>query len=272
VIRSFPAGAWKVQRTTTAGLFLAAALAAGVSAQQAPKQDGETRFENGITHLREGRLELALEEMKAAAKADPKSPYFQKGLGVAWGQMADRCPDAKCRENALKASVEASRKAVELNPYYVDARNDLGTALLRSGKREEGRKELVTAFNDATNPAPAQTARNLGQSYLEERNYAEALNWFQTSVGRDKTYVDSWLGIADTLAAQGRVDESIRQLEAALRGQPDSTTLLGALGEAYYRAGRFDEARPRLQTVASKDPTGPAGRRAAELLKKFPSP
>jgi Tfp pilus assembly protein PilF len=245
------------------------ALAPCLPAQQ-PKQDGETRFENGISHLREGRIELALEELKAAVKADPKSPYFHKGLGVAWGRMADRCANAKCRENALKESVAAARKALELNPYYVDARNDLGTALLRSGKREEGRQELTTAFNDPTNPAPALTARNLGQSYLEERNYAEALNWFQTSVSRDKNYTDAWLGLADTLAAQGRSDEAIRQLEAGMRTLPDDLTILGALGEAYYRAGRFDEARPRLQTVAAKDPTGPAGRRAAELLQRFP--
>lgn len=250
--------------------FVLLAAAPMPHAQQPLKQDGETRFENGLTHLREGRIELALEELKAAAKADPKSSYFQKGLGVAWGQMADRCPDAKCRENALKEAVIAARKALELNPYYVDARNDLGTALLRAGKREEGRKELITAFNDPTNPAPSLTARNLGQSYLEDRNFTEAANWFQTGVSRDKNYSDAWLGLADALAAQGRVDDAIRQLEEALRTLPDDLTILGALGEAYYRAGRFDEARPRLQTVAAKDPAGAAGRRAAELLRKFP--
>lgn len=256
-------------RAFLAALLLTAVPAAPIRAQQ-PRPDGETRFENGLTHLREGRLELALQELKAAVKADPKSPYFHKGLGVAWGQMADRCPDPKCRENALKESVAAARKAIELNPYYVDARNDLGTALLRSGRREEGRKELVTAFNDPTNPAPALTARNLGQSYLEERNFTEAANWYQTSVSRDKNYTEAWLGLADALLAQGRADEAIRQLEAGMRTLPDDMSMLGALGEAYYRAGRFDEAKPRLETVAAKDPGGPAGRRAAELLQKFP--
>lgn len=250
--------------------MLVALLSAPGAAAQQPKADGETRFENGLSHLREGRVEMAIEELKAAVKADPKSPYFQKGLGVAWGRMADRCRDAKCRESALKEAVEAARKAVSLNPYYIDARNDLGTALLRQGKREEGRKELLAAFNDPTNPVPALTARNLGQSYLEDRNFGDALNWFQTSIGRDKSYSDAWLGVADALSAQGRVDEAIRQLESALRTLPEDVAMLGALGEAYYRAGRFDEARPRLQTVAAKDPSGVAGRRAVELLKNFP--
>jgi tetratricopeptide (TPR) repeat protein len=114
------------------------------------------------------------------------------------------------------------------------------------------------------------TARNLGQSYLEDKNLSEAVNWYQTSVSRDKNYSEGWLGLADALLAQGRGDEAIRQLEAGMRALPDDMSLLVGLGEAYYRIGRFDEAKPRLETVAAKDPGGPAGRRAVALLQKFP--
>lgn len=234
------------------------------------KADGETRFSNGLTHLREGRLELAIEEFKGAIKEDPKNAYFYKGIGIAYQQLADRCVDNACRQAPLRDAIAASRKALELNPYYVDARNDLGTALLRSGEREAGKKELLAAFNDPTNPSPELTARNLGTAYLEDKNYSEALNWFQSSVNRAKNYPDAWLGLADTLVAQGRLDEAIAQLGLALKELPQDLTVMLALGETYYRAGRFSDARPRLETVAGKDPTGPAGRRAAELLKNFP--
>lgn len=236
-----------------------------------PKLDGETRFNNGLTHLREGRLDMALEEFKAAIKEDPKNPYFYKGLGVAYSSLADRCKDDGCRQAQLKEAVAAARKALELNPYYVDARNDLGTALLRSGRREEGRKELLAAFNDPTNPSPEMTARNLGQSYLEDKNLSEALNWFQTSATRNKGYADAWLGLADVLVSQGRLDEAVQKLELAAKELPQDWSVIVALGEAYYRAGRFSDARPRLELVAGKDPSGPAGRRAVALLQKFPS-
>ncbi len=157
-----------------------------------------------------------------------------------------------------------------MNPYYVDVRNDLGSALLVEGKREEGKKELLTAFNDPTNPNPEQTARNLGQAYLDEKDYKQALSWFQTSVQKDAKYPLAYLGIGDALAAMGRLDEAIRQLEAGTKQLPKDTSLALALGEAYYRAGRFGEARQTLQTVAGEDPTGADGRRAAELLSKFP--
>ena len=71
--------------TRTASLRVAVALAllsAPALAQSPP--DAETRFSTGVMHLREGRVDLALEEFKRAAKEDPKNPYFQKGLGLAY--------------------------------------------------------------------------------------------------------------------------------------------------------------------------------------------
>ena len=129
------------------------------------------RFSTGVMHLREGRVDLALEEFKKAVKEDGKNPYFQKGLGLAYSAKRE-----------WKVAIAAFRKALELNPYYVDVRNDLGAALIGSGEREAGKKEFLTAFSDPTNPTPEMSARNLGQAYLEEKNYDEALNWYRTSV------------------------------------------------------------------------------------------
>src|SRR5574341_1318462 len=130
---------------------LTAALvgAAGVALAQKPG-DAEGSFNAGLTHMRENRPALALEEFKRAIHQEPRNPYFHKGLGLAYLQLG-RYGDA----------VAALRKALELNPYYVDVHNDLGTALILSGKREEGKAEFQAAFNDATNPTPELSARNL---------------------------------------------------------------------------------------------------------------
>ena len=44
---------------------------------------------SGVMHLREGRVDLALEEFKRAVEDDPKNPYFQKGLGLAYAAERD---------------------------------------------------------------------------------------------------------------------------------------------------------------------------------------
>ena len=164
--------------------------------------DAEARFNSGLTHLRDGRPKLALEEFQRAIKQDPKNPYFHKGLGLAYATLK-RFEDA----------ADAFRKALELNPYYTDVRNDLGMALVLAGKRQEGKAEFLAAFNDPTNPTPEISSRNLGQAYFEEKNYAEAANWFRSSLNRNKEYPDAYLGLADALVALGLSD---REAEVAL--------------------------------------------------------
>jgi Flp pilus assembly protein TadD len=243
-------------RVGVVGLLLGIALAASSAAQD---PEAELIFNAGLAYLKDGRPELAREEFGRAIKKDPKNPYFYKGLGVAY-----------LRENKLAEAITAFRKALELNPFYVDARNDLGTALLLSGEREAGKKELLRAYDEAMNPTPELTARNLGRAYLAEKAYEQALNWFRKSVQRNLRYPDGHLGVADALIAMGRVDEAVTTLESAAISTSDNPDVTLALGEAYYRAGRFADAKKRLDPIAQKDPTSARGRRASELLKNLP--
>jgi Tfp pilus assembly protein PilF len=244
-------------RVAVRRVALALVLAAPALAQSPP--EAETRFSTGVMHLREGRADLALEEFKRAVKEDPRNPYFQKGLGLAYSA-----------KRQWKDAIAAFRKALELNPYYVDVRNDLAAALIGSGDREAGKKEFLAAFAEPTNPTPEISARNLGQAYLEEKNYADAVSWFRTSLNRNKAYPDPYLGIAEALIAQGRLDEAVAQLEAGVKEVPEDASLVLAMGQAYFKAGRFAEARTRLEEAVRKDPAGPAGRAAAEQLKAVP--
>jgi Tfp pilus assembly protein PilF len=247
-------------RPAALAVVVLAMAALGAPPPAAPAEsagEAEARFNAGVAHLKGGRPALALEEFRKAVKDDSRNPYFHKGLGQAYAAM-----------NRFKEAVEAFRKALSLNPYYVDVRNDLGMALISSGKREEGKKEFLTAFNDPTNPSPELTSWNLGSAYFEEQNYVQAVEWFRTSVARRKT-APAYFGLAASLQKLGREAEALAELETGVEAFPDNASLLLGLGEAYYKAGRSGEARDRLEDAARKDPRG-AGSRANELLKNFP--
>jgi Flp pilus assembly protein TadD len=221
--------------------------------------EAELQFSTGVMHLREGRVDLALDAFKRAAKADPKNPYFQKGLGQAYAAKREWGP-----------AIAALRKALEISPYYADAKNDLGYVLIMSGDREGGKKELLSAFSDAMNPAPELSAYNLGRAYLEERNTEEAIQWFRTSLSRNKAYAPACILLAETLVSAGRLEEAIVQLEKGVHDAPDSAELQLGLGKAYYKAGRFKEARGPLAEAVKLDPSGPFGRAADEQIKALP--
>ena len=236
---------------------LLALLAAPGLAQSAP--DAEMRFSTGVMHLREGRVDAALDEFKRAVKEDPKNPYFQNGLGLAYAAKRE-----------WKDAVTAFRKALELNSYYVDAKNALGYTLIMSGDREGGKKELQAAFSDAMNPAPEISAYNLGRAYLEEKNYAEAVNWLRTGLNRNRDYSEAYLLLAETLVASDQVEAAVAELETGVKEVPADAGLQLGLGQVYYKVGRFSDARARLEEALKLDPAGPTGRAAAEQLKALP--
>lgn len=251
-------------RDMTNHLNAAVALALVVAASASPalsqgSPEGETHFNSGVIHLREGRVDLAIEEFERAVDADSKNPYFRKGLGQAYAGRGD-----------YKEAIKQFREALELNPYYIDVRNDLGSALILAGRREEGRKEFLTAYADATNPTPEVSARNLGQAYLDEKNYTEAISWFRAAIGRAPAYPDPYLGLAAALVATDRLEEAVILLESGVQAAPDSPALLLAVGQAYFRAGRFAEARASLEEAMRKDPSGPVGQAAAQQLQELP--
>lgn len=238
--------------------FAASLIPTGRSFADSPPE-AELLFSTGVMHLREGRVDLALDAFKRAVKADQKNPYFQKGLGQAYAARREWSP-----------AIAAFRKALELSPYYADAKNDLGYVLIMSGDREGGKRELLSAFGDAMNPAPEISAFNLGRAYLEERKTEEAIQWFRTSLARNKTYSASYMLLAETLVSAGRLDEAVALLETAVKQVPNDAEMLLALGKAYYKAGRFKEARGPLSEALKADPTGPFGRTADEQLKALP--
>jgi Flp pilus assembly protein TadD len=240
-------------------LLLAVLLAVAGRAPAQSSPEAELRFSTGVMHLREGRIDLALEEFKRAVKEDSKNPYFQKGLGQAYAAKRDWAP-----------AISAFRRALELNPLYVDTRNDLGYALVMSGDRDGGKKEFLSAFSDPMNPAPEISAFNLGRAFLEERNYGEAINWFRASIGRNKSYASPYLLLAEALVTQGRNDEALAQLESGVRDAPGEPEMLLALGRVYLKVGRLAEARTRLDEALKADPGGAVGRAAAEQLKALP--
>ena len=234
--------------------------------------EAEIRFNSAIRMLRDGFPERALSEIQEALKKDPQNAFYLKGLGLTYSQLADKCrpDDNGCRNNNLKKAAEAAQKALTLNPDYVDVRSDLGIALLRLGKRTEGKAELARAFADPQCPTPEVTAWNLGQAFFEEKEYNEALTWFQAALNRNKSFAAAYASAGDVLMTTGQAEAAILQLEMGLKETGENTALQLALGDAYLRVGRFQDARALFEKVVRKDPLGPGGRTAAARLAAFP--
>jgi tetratricopeptide (TPR) repeat protein len=249
--------------------LLATIAVSGVAVAQ--DADAEMRFGAGVRLLRDGFPDRALIELEAALKKDPGNAFYLKGISVAYSQLADRCKpnDTGCRTGNLKKAIENAQKALVANPDYVDARNDLGIALLRLGKRTDGKAELAKAFADPQCPTPEVTAWNLGTAFFEEKEYNEAMTWFQAALNKNKSLAAGYVSIADILLILGQTDAAVVQLETGMKETGDNASVQLSLGDAYLKAGRFQDARAAYEGVIKKDPAGAAGRQAVVKLKSI---
>jgi tetratricopeptide (TPR) repeat protein len=203
---------------------------------------------------------MAVEAFRKAVREDGKNPYFQKGLGQAY-LATGKYDDA----------VSAFRKALELNQYYVDVRNDLGTALILSGRRNEGKNEFLAAFNDATNPTPEISSRNLGQRLPR----GEALRRGHQLVPHQRQPQSQ---LSRRLPRPRRRPRRLRHdrrrgghAGGGAKECPQSAPSCSTSARPTRASAVWARRGPAWKRRGSAIPWAPAGRRAAQLLQQFPS-
>ncbi|MEJ7862428.1 MAG: FG-GAP-like repeat-containing protein [Pyrinomonadaceae bacterium] len=125
----------------------------------------------GLIAKNQNRTEDAIASLKKVLTIDPNDV----GANVNLGQIY-------VSQRKFPEAIQAFRLALDAEPYNATAMYTLATALLRNNAREEG-QSLMTRFQ-----ALRQTgaATNIGQNYLEQGRYAEAI----VSTGAESHLVD----------------------------------------------------------------------------------
>ena len=125
--------------------------------------------------------------------------------------------------------------------------NDLGFVLERLGMPEQAAREFRKALE--LDPESASARYNLGASLVRSGEFAEAERHLRIALKKNpnsQTYTA--LGVA--LWQQGRVDEAITNLRAAIKADPKNAAPYDALGTIFVEQGKLDEAERRRQHLA----------------------
>jgi tetratricopeptide (TPR) repeat protein len=159
----------------------------------------------GLIARGEGRADEAAPYLRKVLAIDPKDVGANVTLGQAYLQL-----------RRYDEAVSCFRTAVAAEPYNVSAVYNLGVALNRAGRREEAQKALER-FQELRDSA---YKTSLGQSYLEQGKYAEAL----MSTGAEKENVDA----ATPAVSFVERDESLVGGGGGVAGATASSPILGA--------------------------------------------
>lgn len=165
-----------------------------------------------------GRTDHAIEMFQRVIESLPDSAPAHAALARAyWRKHNHDSGDQMWLDQALAVA----RRAVELDDELEEARVSLGLALLRAGRTDEARVELLKAPG---NP-------------------------------------DAHRGLADIHDSEGRYQEAETELRRALELNPDSRELFDHLGSLFYRQGRLEEAATLFRRSIELAPQGIEGYR-----------
>jgi len=138
----------------------------------------------------------------------------------------------------------------------IDKRNLTGhltrsAALLALKDNDKARDELnLIAQLYPQNP---DARYQVGLLAWQDKDYKKAEDTFG-ALYRDNHDTRGLLGITETLAAQNRLDDAIKQMDKAIAAEPDRQDLQMARANFYVRAQRYDDAIATFKGLLQKQP------------------
>ncbi len=165
--------------------------------------------------------------------------------------MSDAQPEAEARDairNAirlhadgnLEAAVDAYRAILEQHPQAAACWSNLGVALRRLGRRDEGLEVLREGGRRC--PGFADLAYNLANALTDAGDREGALERYRAVLARKPDHLPAAARAGEALLRLGRFDEAVEHHRVALDRHPDNAGLYHALGLALWSLGRAEPA------------------------------
>ncbi len=242
-------------------IFLPVVLLSCATAGLEHKKQSEARRNLGEAYLHQGNPTAALRELLAAEKLYADDPYLQNGLGLAY--LAKNKPDEAVRhlENAIR-----------LKPDFAPAINNLGTAYLATNQLDQAIEAFSSIRGDLLYATPHYPLANLGIAYYRKHDYVRSETYFRDSLRVSPNFPIALKGLADTLTAQGKIDQAIVYLEEAARSAPRSPEIFWELGSAYLQIRKPEPALRAFEKVVELSPSTELGRMAQARIQEIRRP
>lgn len=138
-------------------------------------------------------------------------------------------------------------------------RNILGEMVSAQRAREDFRRNLEAA---TLNPADSSAHYNLGLIYQQRRQYEEAKASFARAIEIDREETDAHYQLGRIAREEGRLAEAINHFDAVVSRNPahSQSEVWREIGQTYFQAGQFEDARVSFERFLDKRPSDAEGR------------
>ena len=137
-------------------------------------------------------------------------------------------------------SVSLFQKVINLKPDFVNGYYSLGLTLIELGELNTALVNLKKVIE--LKPDYPQAFFHLGIVYRKLGKRIEALENFQQSINLNPNYIKAYNLLGVTLKELGRYEEALENLKSAINLNPNYVEAYNNLGNAFKELGRFEES------------------------------
>jgi len=204
------------------------------------EQDSESLVSQGISLMRSGDFEGAVEKLRESIRANPASSAAHYNLALALLRL-QRNSDA----------IEELQRVTALAPQIAPAHYNLALLLEESGRVPEAIEQL-REFR-ALNPGDPAGVVHLISDHFKEGDSTKALSLAREALAQSQELkLQAQLGTL--LAQNGQAREALQPLENVLRSAPDAVAVMPYLGRAYLETGQAEKGLAVLHQALKLNP------------------
>jgi tetratricopeptide (TPR) repeat protein len=218
----------------------------------------------------EGDLNQALQWARQGLRREPENLNYRYFIGALL-VLSDQLPEAVAElETVIKA-----------RPWHYWANYNLGQALVRLGRDEEGKRYLAKAESLQAELKNIQDWENLVENNPDQLmlwvNYGEALNRagrvdeaieaFQVALAIEPRFMALENNLAILYMMRGDTSKAVAHYRSILQRQPELSDAWLNLGVVYAKSGQYKAAREAWKNVLKYSPTDST---AKAYLAKLP--
>ena len=210
----------------------------------------------GEGYYNSGQYTAALKQLLEAYKTIPNDPYLNNSLGLVYM--------AKNRDDLAETHF---KKALNLKPDYIQAKNHLGATYLRQKKWKLAIQCFEEISENLLYATPEMPLSNLGWVYFHQEMYGKAKTYFEKSLEIRPNFLFAVHGLASIYIETARYTVAKNFLHHALVKNPGAAILHSDLAKVYEALNEFNKAKKSWEVVLKLVPdTSPLARQAEKRL------
>ncbi len=192
--------------------------------------------------FRQGNAAKASEVLNEAAGHVEETAHMRRMLG-----------QSELARNRLESAAHEFKRALELDPYDIEAQFGLGISLRKGGDLAEAERALESIAKRDPNFGGLAEQRGL---LLEARGeYGKAVTTYQSALEKDPTDMSLVLRLGAAQVLAGSFDDAEQTLAKVLREMPNSAEAEYFIGRVAFGRGRTPDALAHFDRAISLDIT-----------------